>query len=167
MMGVLIFLAALIISLIRGTPSVTFIDATPAKWKVFKVICVPGSPMDCAPTAPTVEPGSIFAFRYFVRHSSRKYRSWSSVTLTRLSTILISASVEIMYKFGPTVLLMKNKTNANQMHPWIDQCQHPILLLSPRRQTCHAFSALQKELPRYCRERSCARSRDKPPSILW
>jgi hypothetical protein len=35
---------------------VTFIDATPAKWKVLRVICVPGSPMDCAPTAPTVEP---------------------------------------------------------------------------------------------------------------
>lgn len=56
MMGVLISLAALMISLIRGTPRVTFIDATPAKWKVFSVICVPGSPMDWAPTAPTVEP---------------------------------------------------------------------------------------------------------------
>ena len=48
--------AALMISLIRGTPRVTFIDATPAKWNVFKVICVPGSPIDCAPTAPTVDP---------------------------------------------------------------------------------------------------------------
>jgi hypothetical protein len=56
MMGVLISLAALIISLIRGTPKVTFMDATPAKWKVLRVICVPGSPMDWAPTAPTVEP---------------------------------------------------------------------------------------------------------------
>ncbi len=46
MIGVLINLDALIISLIRGTPSVTFMDATPAKWKVFNVICVPGSPMD-------------------------------------------------------------------------------------------------------------------------
>lgn len=36
--GVLIFLEALIISLIRGTPRVTFMDATPAKWKVFSVI---------------------------------------------------------------------------------------------------------------------------------
>ena len=44
--GVLIFAVALIISLIRGTPSVTFIDATPAKWKVFKVIWVAGSPID-------------------------------------------------------------------------------------------------------------------------
>jgi hypothetical protein len=32
--------------------------ATPAKWNVLSVICVPGSPMDCAPTAPTVEPVS-------------------------------------------------------------------------------------------------------------
>lgn len=49
-------LAALIISLIRGTPSVTFIEATPAKWKVLSVICVPGSPIDCAPIAPTAVP---------------------------------------------------------------------------------------------------------------
>ena len=46
MIGVLIVFAALMISLIRGTPRVTFIEATPAKWNVFKVICVPGSPMD-------------------------------------------------------------------------------------------------------------------------
>jgi hypothetical protein len=59
MIGVLMFLAALMISLIRGTPSVTFIEATPAKWKVFRVIWVPGSPIDCAPTAPTVEPTKI------------------------------------------------------------------------------------------------------------
>ena len=56
MMGVLIFLVALMISLMRGTPSVTFMAATPAKWNVFSVICVPGSPMLCAPTAPTVAP---------------------------------------------------------------------------------------------------------------
>jgi len=46
MIGVLISFAALMISFIRGTPSVTFMEATPAKWNVFKVICVPGSPMD-------------------------------------------------------------------------------------------------------------------------
>lgn len=38
MMGVEMFLAALMISLMRGTPSVTFMDATPAKWNVFSVI---------------------------------------------------------------------------------------------------------------------------------
>ena len=55
-MGVLMFFDALIISLMRGTPKVTFMEATPAKWKVFSVICVPGSPIDWAPTAPTVDP---------------------------------------------------------------------------------------------------------------
>jgi hypothetical protein len=56
MIGVLITFAALMISFMRGTPSVTFIEATPAKWNVFKVIWVPGSPIDWAPTAPTVDP---------------------------------------------------------------------------------------------------------------
>ena len=36
--GVLIFLDALMISLILGTPNVMFILATPAKWKVLRVI---------------------------------------------------------------------------------------------------------------------------------
>mmetsp|Transcript_33283 Transcript_33283/g.105254 ORF Transcript_33283/g.105254 Transcript_33283/m.105254 type:complete len:277 (-) Transcript_33283:2691-3521(-) len=58
MMGVEILELALMISLSRGTPSVTFIDATPAKWNVLSVICVPGSDMDCAPMAPTASPGS-------------------------------------------------------------------------------------------------------------
>ena len=62
--GVEIVLEALIISLIRGTPKVTFIEATPAKWKVFKVICVPGSPIDCAPIAPTAVPASTLALEY-------------------------------------------------------------------------------------------------------
>ena len=56
MIGVEIFLEALMISLMRGTPSVTFMAATPAKWNVFSVICVPGSPILCAPNAPTVDP---------------------------------------------------------------------------------------------------------------
>ena len=38
-------LEALMISLMRGTPRVMFMEATPAKWKVFRVIWVPGSPM--------------------------------------------------------------------------------------------------------------------------
>src|SRR4051812_26826722 len=44
--GVLMFLDALMISLIRGTPCVILMPATPAKWNVFRVICVPGSPID-------------------------------------------------------------------------------------------------------------------------
>lgn len=91
--GVLMTLAALIISLIRGTPRVTFMEATPAKWKVFKVICVPGSPMDCAPTAPTVEPGSILALTYFAQQMSKKTLSCSSVTLHLLSTIALAAAL--------------------------------------------------------------------------
>ena len=48
--------ALLMISFILGTPSVMFIVATPAKWKVLSVICVPGSPIDWAPVAPTAVP---------------------------------------------------------------------------------------------------------------
>ncbi len=70
MIGVLIFLEALIISLIRGTPCVMLMPATPAKWNVFRVICVPGSPIDCAAMAPTADPGSTFALSYFSKHAS-------------------------------------------------------------------------------------------------
>lgn len=38
-----------------------FMDATPAKWKVFRVIWVPGSPILWAHKAPTAVPGSITA----------------------------------------------------------------------------------------------------------
>ena len=38
-----------------------FMLATPAKWKVLRVICVPGSPILCAPIAPTAVPGSMRA----------------------------------------------------------------------------------------------------------
>lgn len=69
MIGVLIVLEALMISLIRGTPCVILMPATPAKWKVFRVICVPGSPIDCAATAPTAVPGSTLALSYFSKHA--------------------------------------------------------------------------------------------------
>ena len=36
----------------RGTPRVTFLLDTPAKWNVFRVICVAGSPQDCAAIDP-------------------------------------------------------------------------------------------------------------------
>mmetsp|Transcript_3892 Transcript_3892/g.13712 ORF Transcript_3892/g.13712 Transcript_3892/m.13712 type:complete len:235 (-) Transcript_3892:522-1226(-) len=75
MMGVAMFFEALMISLMRGTPSVTFIDATPAKWNVLSVICVPGSPMLCAPTAPTALPGSMRLRSYLAMHSSMKNSS--------------------------------------------------------------------------------------------
>lgn len=69
MTGVLITLEALMISLIRGTPCVILMPATPAKWKVFRVICVPGSPIDCAAMAPTADPGSTLALSYFSRQA--------------------------------------------------------------------------------------------------
>lgn len=72
--GVLMTLAALMISFIRGTPRVTFMEATPAKWKVLSVIWVPGSPIDCAPTAPTVEPaGDKPRVKYVIGH---KLHTW-------------------------------------------------------------------------------------------
>ena len=57
MIGVEIFFDAFMISLMRGTPSVTFMLATPAKWNVLSVICVAGSPRECAATAPTAGAG--------------------------------------------------------------------------------------------------------------
>ena len=48
--------------------------ATPAKWNVLRVICVPGSPMDCAPIAPTAVPGCMRFCSYRSAHVSRN--SW-------------------------------------------------------------------------------------------
>jgi hypothetical protein len=77
MIGVLMSFAALIISLIRGTPRVTFMVATPAKWKVFRVIWVPGSPIDCAPTAPTVEPNQCeLSFLNETQSWDERERTW-------------------------------------------------------------------------------------------
>ena len=57
-MGVFIFFEALMSSSKRGTPRVTFLAEFPAWWKVFKVICVVGSPTDCAAMVPTISPGA-------------------------------------------------------------------------------------------------------------
>ena len=51
------FFAMFITSLSLGTPKVTFLLETPAKWKVFKVICVAGSPRLWAAIDPTISPG--------------------------------------------------------------------------------------------------------------
>ena len=59
--GVLIDFAMLMISFSLGTPSVTFFADTPAKWNVLRVICVAGSPMDCAATVPMPSPGGAIA----------------------------------------------------------------------------------------------------------
>ena len=53
------------ISSIRGTPRVTLdFEATPAKWKVFNVNWVVGSPILCAAIIPTISPGATSAFLY-------------------------------------------------------------------------------------------------------
>ena len=44
--GVLIFFVTSNNYCKRGTPSVTFLSETPARWNVFNVICVVGSPID-------------------------------------------------------------------------------------------------------------------------
>jgi hypothetical protein len=51
------FFEILMISFSLGTPRVTFLEDTPAKWKVFSVIWVAGSPIDWAAIAPTISPG--------------------------------------------------------------------------------------------------------------
>ena len=74
-------------------PSVTFLAACPAKWKVLSVIWVDGSPIDCPATTPTASPGSIIDLRYltsikavnvfFVRSTSGalslSLKSWSGL----------------------------------------------------------------------------------------
>mmetsp|Transcript_57261 Transcript_57261/g.167581 ORF Transcript_57261/g.167581 Transcript_57261/m.167581 type:complete len:270 (-) Transcript_57261:1574-2383(-) len=54
--GVFTAFATLISSFSLGTPSVTFLAPTPAKWKVFRVICVAGSPTLCAARVPIISP---------------------------------------------------------------------------------------------------------------
>lgn len=66
--GVFIYLAAFIISLILGTPNVTFMLATPAKWNVFNVIWVAGSPIDYEAIGPTDVPGTVTIFKNLSIH---------------------------------------------------------------------------------------------------
>lgn len=70
--GVLMFFEASSNYWRRGTPSVTFLSETPAKWKVFKVIWVVGYPIDCAAIAPIASPGTEEAWIYFDLISSTK-----------------------------------------------------------------------------------------------
>ena len=64
--GVLMFMFAVIkIYLSLGMPRVTFTPAPyPARWKVFRVIWVEGSPTDYAATVPTFSPGWIRLLKY-------------------------------------------------------------------------------------------------------
>lgn len=90
----LMFLEALIISLMRGTPRVMFMEATPAKWKVLRVIWVPGSPMLWAQRAPTAEPGSIWALGGRCRQEHRKVFKSNIYNSILSSFILLSAHAQ-------------------------------------------------------------------------
>lgn len=79
MIGVVIFLVLLIISLMRGTPWVIFILEIPAKWKVFRVIWVAGSPILWAVRAPIASPGYIKALFIFFTYKLKKYDNCLSV----------------------------------------------------------------------------------------
>mmetsp|Transcript_35160 Transcript_35160/g.76854 ORF Transcript_35160/g.76854 Transcript_35160/m.76854 type:complete len:204 (+) Transcript_35160:1351-1962(+) len=76
-------LAMLMISFKRGTPSVTFFADTPAKWKVFSVICVAGSPIDCAATVPIISPG--FTCDCWKRSSISPASQWNACGVRRYS----------------------------------------------------------------------------------
>lgn len=53
--------------------------ATPAKWKVFSVICVPGSPILCAAIAPIAVPGSSLFLWYREMQTCKKTSNWREV----------------------------------------------------------------------------------------
>ena len=83
--GVFIFFATLIISFNLGTPNVTFFELTPAKWNVFSVICVAGSPKLCAAIEPTTSPAWTILFSNLDLISPR---SQSNAYFENLSVII-------------------------------------------------------------------------------
>ena len=86
MTGVLMLWEALMISLIRGTPWVMFMAATPAKWNVFSVICVPGSPILWAAMAPTGVPEPVSVYQFVLILTKLLLSPGSIVALWNLST---------------------------------------------------------------------------------
>ena len=68
--GVFIFFEALINSSNLGMPSVTFLALLPAWWNVLSVICIVGSPTDCAAMVPTISPGATIDLNHFLSNMS-------------------------------------------------------------------------------------------------
>jgi len=62
----------------RGIPRVTFTPPCPAKWKVFNVIWVEGSPTPWPAIVPTFSPGWINALCYFL-YNMFSINSYSSL----------------------------------------------------------------------------------------
>jgi len=128
--GALGFLLMLMISFRRGTPSVTFLDDTPAKWKVLSVICVAGSPNDCAANAPTISPGLTCACWNLVSISPISHSKASDDSLNSSETHLVH-SVERTRHWNSRVAfslacLLRWSSPATMMHffkrsltPWI------------------------------------------------
>src|SRR5271163_2238381 len=61
--GVVGFFFASTSSMILGRPEVATVDSIPARWNDLRIICVPGSPTDCAAIIPT---GSPYSTKYFL-----------------------------------------------------------------------------------------------------
>ena len=76
--GVFIFDDALISSSNLGTPSVTFLALLPALWNVLRVICVVGSPTDCAAMVPTISPAATMLPCHFLSNMSQIFCRASS-----------------------------------------------------------------------------------------
>mmetsp|Transcript_48746 Transcript_48746/g.143887 ORF Transcript_48746/g.143887 Transcript_48746/m.143887 type:complete len:400 (-) Transcript_48746:817-2016(-) len=77
-----------------GMPSVTLAPPCPARWKVFSVICVLGSPMLCAAITPTASPGSARALMYFrCMKSAKSCASLSDIVPAFLSFAMKSWSL--------------------------------------------------------------------------
>jgi len=67
MQGVLMFVGVVMrISLSRGIPNVMLAAPCPAKWNVFRVIWVEGSPIDWAAIVPTFSPAWATDLIYFM-----------------------------------------------------------------------------------------------------
>mmetsp|Transcript_9021 Transcript_9021/g.28159 ORF Transcript_9021/g.28159 Transcript_9021/m.28159 type:complete len:310 (+) Transcript_9021:1145-2074(+) len=85
--GVRTVLATLRISFNRGTPSVTFFADTPAKWNVLSVICVAGSPMDCAASTPHISPACARAWTNRASTSPSNQSKAARVSLCSKTTL--------------------------------------------------------------------------------
>mmetsp|Transcript_10070 Transcript_10070/g.31759 ORF Transcript_10070/g.31759 Transcript_10070/m.31759 type:complete len:372 (+) Transcript_10070:1070-2185(+) len=94
--GALTVLATLMISRSRGTPRVTFLLLTPAKWNVLSVICVTHSPMLCAATMPHISPACARDSWNRVRTSPSSHSKASCDSRYRRSTCLLASVLRSM-----------------------------------------------------------------------
>ena len=84
------------ISIILGRPRVTFISMTPAKWNVFSVIWVPGSPIDSAEINPTASPDCTLALLYSSTVASSIFLNLAALMLPFFSTYSFMSSSTLL-----------------------------------------------------------------------